>query len=293
MNERSAVGKLTVDEVSSPPVAIRTEAFVILAIFICLATLYLMSSGRLLEPISTWPQGWFNSFDAGIVRYLNRFANRWLWFDVAMRDFDRYTILKGGPIVALFWAAFSLQSGKAEEILVRRRKIVATVPLALFGVVLARVLAVVLPFRERPLRTVALHFQAPHTVASWMLYGWSSFPSDHMVLFGTLAIGLLMASRLAGGIALLYTTFFIAFPRLYLGFHWPTDILAGAAIAAALASIVNIAAYRDFLWRVTAKCWQRWPALSAASVFLLSYEVVNLFAEPIALARAVLKFHLH
>jgi hypothetical protein len=90
--------------------------------------------------------------------------------------------------------SFSPDSNEVPE---GRRRLAATIPLALFGIVLARTLAVVLPFRERPLRTAALQFQTPHGLRPTVLYGWSSFPSDHAVLFVTLAVGSLMASRLS------------------------------------------------------------------------------------------------
>jgi undecaprenyl-diphosphatase len=240
----------------------------------------------------TWPQGWLNSFDAGIISYVNRFADRWPWLNVAFREMEEHNLLKGGPVVLLFWVAFFPRDGSANEILERRRKLAATIPLAIFGVVLARTLAVVLPYRERPLRTIDLHFKLPHALRPTVLYGWSSFPSDHAVLFVTLAVGLLLASRLLGSLALVYTFVAILFPRIYLGLHWPTDLLAGAAIGTALASIVAIPAYRDFVWRIAMRCWQRSPGIFAAFVFLLSYEIIDLFETPLAIAKAVLKHHL-
>ncbi|HTU51334.1 MAG TPA: phosphatase PAP2 family protein [Acidobacteriaceae bacterium] len=258
---------------------------------ILLAGVCLIVLRHVLLHAATWPQGWINPFDAGIVTYVNRFADRWPLLNVIFRDMEEHNLLKGGPVVLLFWVAFFQRDRGAVEALERRRKLAATIPLAIFGIVLARLLALLLPFRERPLRTVDLHFKLPHALRPAVLYGWSSFPSDHAVLFVTLGVGLLLASRRLGILALAYTFVAIMIPRIYLGLHWPTDLLAGAAIGVALASIVAIPAYRDFVWRIVTKCWQRSPGISAAFVFLLSYEIIDLFSTPLAIAKAVLHHH--
>jgi undecaprenyl-diphosphatase len=289
MDARSAANEAVAGELSVPS---PWKFLPIAAACIFLAILCLIAFRHLFPHPSAWPQGWFNSFDAGIVTYVNRFANHPLWLGPAVVFLDKHNILKGGPIVLLLWVAFFQRTGSANEILDRRRIIVATVPLAIFGVCLARVLAVVLPFRARPVRTAALHFQIPHGAIPSVLWGWSSFPSDHAVLFVTLAVGLLIASRLLGSIALVYTCVFILLPRVFSGFHWPTDLLAGGAIGVALASMVTIAAFRDFIWRMTNKCWQISPGIFAAFIFLLSYEIIDLFGTPLTLAKDLLQHHL-
>ena len=289
MNGKSAVSKMPTGQESPPSHTIRTYRFLVVAACIVVATVCLIAFRHLFPPTSAWPQGWLNSFDVSIVRYVNPIANRWLWLPVVAHGSLDHPLLRGGPIVLLFWAGFFQRTGGADEILERRRKIAAIVPLALFGIVLARLMADLLPFRERPLRTVALHFQMPPVLKLSVLYGWSSFPSDHAVLFVALSVGLLMASRLLGSLALLYTFVVFLFLRVYMGLHWPTDLLVGATIGAALASIVNVKAYRDFIWRMVTKCWQRWPATSAAFMFLLSFEIMDVFKSFLAIAKLLLK----
>lgn len=283
------------DGVPSPPFSPRSLA-VLAAVLGAFAACFLLF--RHIFPAShTWPQGWYNPFDAGIMRYVNRFADRSMWLNQAALTIEGRKVTKGGPIVLLFWIAFFQRSSDPQETLHRRRTIAATVPTALFGVVLARVLAHVLPFRERPLRTAALHFELPHAVhhalPTQVLYGWSSFPSDHAVLFVTLGVGLLLASRLLGSLALLYICAVILPVRIFLGLHWPTDLLAGAALGVALAFTVTIAAYRDAVWRFALRCWQNFPGLSAGFIFYLSYEIIDMFEFPLTLAKGLMKHLLH
>ncbi len=67
--------------------------------------------------------------------------------------------------------------------------------------------------------------------------GWS-FPSGHMTLFFALATVVWFANRRWGAWYLLLTAAMGA-ARIYAGLHWPTDIIAGAAIGIASALVVR------------------------------------------------------
>jgi membrane-associated phospholipid phosphatase len=61
-----------------------------------------------------------------------------------------------------------------------------------------------------------------------------SIPSDHATVAGAVAMGLILVNRrwgvVAGGLAVL-----MAFTRLYVGAHYPTDVFAGLGLGAATA----------------------------------------------------------
>jgi membrane-associated phospholipid phosphatase len=63
-----------------------------------------------------------------------------------------------------------------------------------------------------------------------------AFPSDHAVMAGAAAVGLLIAARRLGwwavGAALI-----MAFARVYVGAHYPQDVLAGLALGGLVAGV--------------------------------------------------------
>ena len=60
-----------------------------------------------------------------------------------------------------------------------------------------------------------------------------SFPSDHAVVAGAVAVGLLFVHRRLGLIAALAAVL-LAFSRVYVGAHYPIDVTAGLVLGAAV-----------------------------------------------------------
>lgn len=71
----------------------------------------------------------------------------------------------------------------------------------------------------------------------------SSFPSGHTASAFAGAVSLLMIDRRWGIAALAYATL-VALSRVYVCAHWPTDVMAGAVLGAAMAAIVFYAVRR-------------------------------------------------
>ena len=70
-----------------------------------------------------------------------------------------------------------------------------------------------------------------------------SFPSDHAVMAGAVAVGLVFVSRRLAALAAV-AALAMAFARVYIAAHYPADVAVGLALGAAVAVAVYLAAHR-------------------------------------------------
>jgi undecaprenyl-diphosphatase len=224
-----------------------------------------------------------NFFDAAILSLVSRVANRSPLFDQLVLAVANFNLLKGGVFVAcLWWVWFEPARDQAQ----RRRAVVVTVLGAFVGLVLARILAVVLPFRLRPM--LAFHAaDGPPVATAW--HEWSSFPSDHATLFVALGTGLLLATPRIGRPALIYAAVVVCAPRVYIGYHYSTDVVFAALLGAACAWVANRTSIRESIGTRVLQWAAARPAAFYAGAFLLSYEIVVLFADLRAAGSGLIK----
>jgi undecaprenyl-diphosphatase len=214
-----------------------------------------------------------NPFDAGIISFFNRFARHSWAFDQFVVLTSSYLFRVAGIVPLLWWAWFRDGEGKAGK-----RDVVAFGMIGcLFSLACARILSLALPFRERPLRNPELHFQLPWGQTSHVLIGWSSFPSDHAAVYFTLAGCLYLVSRRAGIFALAYALFVTTLPRVYLGLHYPTDILAGALIGLGMAGLAKIDSVRTTTTGLLMRWHERHPGSFYAVFFLYTLQLATAF----------------
>ncbi|MFZ1973236.1 MAG: phosphatase PAP2 family protein [Candidatus Acidiferrales bacterium] len=216
-----------------------------------------------------------NSFDAGIIAFLNHFAHRSPDFDYLVMLIGSNELIKGGVITALIWWAW-FRPGENKT---RDHEYLFYGILASFVAVLAaRALADFLPFRDRPFANPALHFQLPYHVDFLdHMIDWSSFPSDHAAMFFALATSIFFVSRGAGILALLHAIFVVSLPRVYMGMHYPTDILAGAAIGVGIASTAKIVVVRAKVAGPPMHWLETSPQTFYPVLFLLTFLITVIF----------------
>jgi membrane-associated phospholipid phosphatase len=230
-----------------------------------------------------------NAFDASIIGYLSHFARRSPLLDHAVAMLAGNHFVKGAPLMAMLWWLWFRDDAPEQRQRVRGR-IIGTFAAAFVGLVVGRSLALLLPYRVRPLYDVALAAVLP-TGTEHGLQTWSSFPSDHATMFCAVATGILFISRPNGLLALLHVALLVCLPRVYLGLHYPTDVLAGAVLGAGVAWVICGPRLRP-LWHWSLRRIEAHPAGFYAAAFLLTFEMASMFDE-FRLATAFVQMALH
>jgi undecaprenyl-diphosphatase len=215
-----------------------------------------------------------NSFDYQVTTFINQLSQQSWVFDKSVLFLSDTHLLKGGVLMLVIWWAW-FKDGKNR--LQSREHIISTLMSCIFAIAVARFLALMLPFRLRPLHEPELNFLLPFGMSADTLSNWSSFPSDHAVLFFTLSAGLFFISRRMCTFALLYTTLFILFPRIYLGLHYLTDIVMGAIIAIVLVVLGNMYVVKSKMVNSIVKWSNEKPEFFYPLFFLVTYQIIELF----------------
>jgi undecaprenyl-diphosphatase len=231
------------------------------------------------------------SLDVAIVSWLNRFSGRVPKLDAVIGELGRNQTLKGAFLMALVWWLWLRPKGDPVE---RHQRVVASVAASMVAALVSRVLEHTLPLRPRPMVMPGLHFVPPFMANSEFVIGESSFPSDHASAAVGLCAGLLFASPRLGLAAMAYVLVLVCVPRVYLGYHWPTDILGGIVLGLAFGWLMNLRAARVALARPAQLWLDRSPPTFYAAMFLLTFQIAtnfndvrNLTASFLGLARAL------
>ena len=178
-------------------------------------------------------------------------------------------LFKGAILIALGLAAVA---GKGKPLLLARDgfllRFAGTSVLAIF---IGRLLQLGLPFRERTLINL---FAVSENSA---FARESSFPSDHAVYMTAMAVSIFTVDRKLGVAALIWTTLVILLPRFLLNYHYPTDLLAGAALGAVIAAIVMRARAPQGVKLALARAEQRSPEIVYPICFLFGVAAATNF----------------
>jgi undecaprenyl-diphosphatase len=235
-----------------------------------------------------------DSFDLPILRFLSGFAGRSPLADHAINALSRLDMFKGIALMCLFWYVWA--DGPANEppsLREQRQKRLTTV---LIGTILigalSRGLQLVLNVHQRPLLSnLGLAFPVTDFDAA-SLNAWNSFPSDHAMFFFALGAGLWTVNRTAGLIAFAWTIVVIDFPRIYLGIHFPSDVIFGALfglIGMTLFLALPLERFERWLsgWRTAHQ------GLFMAGLFFATYTIGQLLADLRELAHSMSRVLVH
>lgn len=153
------------------------------------------------------------NLDFILFEKINQLALKWFWLDVLGIFFAKYL----GYILIFCLLFFLLKGFKKYRLMIAR---------AFLAGILARLIIVnfirwILP-RYRPFVENNINLLLEPTSAA-------SFPSGHSAFYFAIATVVYFYNKKIGVLFLL-ASFLISISRVFVGIHWPSDILAGAVI---------------------------------------------------------------
>lgn len=210
-----------------------------------------------------------------IINILNSPGHNSIFFTEIMLLIVNNNLVKGGVIIAVLWY---LWFNKKSESSHSRDKIITTFFCSIIAIAVGRSLNKFLPYRARPILNPEFYFTNKIDEFSW-LNTLSSFPSDHAILYFSLATGIFLISKKWGLLSYTYVFFIICFPRIYLGFHYFTDILAGAVIGIFITLLISSLKIMRIFSKKTIILSNKFPGIFYACFFILSYQIATLFDD--------------
>jgi undecaprenyl-diphosphatase len=173
----------------------------------------------------------FEQTDRALTLSANQFAGRSLVLDKFVNDIVYLPLLNGGVFLAAFWWLW-FEAGESGAYAQRRNVVAALLGTIVVGGV-SHLLKVLLQLHYLPLHYQDIGIRLPFVVEPTPINDFS-FPSTHAAVFFSLCVPLWMRSRWLGAAAGVWTLLVICLPLLYLGFHWASDVVAGAVFGVVL-----------------------------------------------------------
>jgi len=164
-------------------------------------------------------------FDIWIITNLAKFLGRYPLFDLGVESAIRHNVLGGicfAGCIFIFWMQGARPGGQ------RVRQRVLTI---LFGLLMAIVLSLLsgeLASWLPPSRNPALaHFYPPYLTENT---NSNSFPSQSSALYAAVAAGIFSLHKVVGSALWVGVGLIVGLPRLYVGGHYPSDVLVGSIL---------------------------------------------------------------
>jgi len=217
-----------------------------------------------------------NSIDQWLLGLINSFAHKSYIFDKSVSIIGESVVIKGEFLTSLLWLAWFKKNRNERT---NRETVIAIIFATITSIITTKIIRYFLPFRLRPIHDSLYHFVLPYGVTTDTLWSWSSFPSDTAGFAMALAVGQIFIWGRKGWLAVVFCLCCICFPRVYLGYHYPSDIAAGALVGGLIVAVmcqdkIRIALSRGIL---------SWSEAHAGAFywifFLVTYEFASVFED--------------
>ena len=223
------------------------------------------------------------ALDHRAFEFVNQFAGHYALADNWVKLISENALLKGAAVMAGFCF---LWAGTPSGNTVLRNRLLALLVAAICALFLGRALALTLPFRVRPMHNEVVEYHLPIGLPETFFSDWSSFPSDHAVLYFAIAGGFFLFNRTLGWFALIHAVAVVSLPRIYLGFHFPSDILVGGLLGICMAAILVPVVGTAFEKGNIAGLAESRPGYFYPGLFLLTFLLATNFDSLRAIANA-------
>jgi undecaprenyl-diphosphatase len=223
-----------------------------------------------------------NDFDFTIVLFLNKFVGKSRLLDGSVELISEKHILEGVLFVALLWLIWFKDKREQSRIGLFMGGVAAVL-----AVLVSRLLQLALPFHVRPLYNPDLQLTWPIGVEWGTLNHWNSFPSDHAAFYFALATLIWICNRHLGVFAFFWAAI-TSSTRIYLGYHYPTDILGGAAVGIFMVMLFRKLPSPRVVYRLLD--WERYASPSFYAVaYIVSYQAGTFFADVREIAHLIVQ----
>ena len=222
------------------------------------------------------------SFDEALVRAINGLAGKSHALDGFMYLVSDYELVKGLVPALLMWFLWFRKSDRQAE---DRLLLMSAVFVSCVAIAVGRAAQLLLPFRHRPIYSDIDFLTLPLGTIGTVQDGWSSFPSDHAVFYCALAVAILFCSRAIGLFLFAHALLVACLPRIYLGLHYPSDIVGGAIVGVVIALVLTRPVANHVLPKVRLLDWERLhPETFYPFMFFVAFQIGSMFKSLRALA---------
>jgi undecaprenyl-diphosphatase len=216
-----------------------------------------------------------NFLDQWVINIINYVGTSSPNFNLLVSVVSHNTFIKLAVVLACMWWLWFDTGPKQKQ---TRIILITTMVANFISLGVARVLVNKLPFRIRPMFDENISLVETYVDPGFNFFDkLSSFPSDHAVLLVGLSFGTYLASKKLGMFLLIYSLLIALLPRVYLGIHFMTDIIAGGILGATTVFLIS---KMSIVEKFSTKIYdfsENNPQMFYALMFLLTYETASLY----------------